>query len=60
MLPDHAVVKTIVLYSLAGGVIVGVGALLLHSVGIDVFPGVAGIGAGIGAAVGMQKAVSAA
>ena len=54
------ILKTIFLYSLGGAFIVGAATIALHFVGIEIFPGVAGVGAGIGAAVGYQRALSTA
>ncbi len=48
-------VKNVLLYSFGGGVLVGTAALALHFVGIELFPGVAGVGAGIGAYLGIRK-----
>ena len=53
-------VKTIFIYSLGGAVIVGAGTIALHFVGVEIFPGVAGVGAGIGATIGFQRALSTA
>jgi len=54
------IVKTIFIYSLGGAFIVGAATIALHFVGIEIFPGVAGVGAGIGAAIGFQRALSTA
>ena len=54
------IVKTIFIYSVGGAFIVGAATIALHVVGIEIFPGVTGIGAGIGAAVGFQRALSTA
>lgn len=51
-----------VLYSLAGGLLVGFVQIVLHPLGIKLSPGFAGVGAGagaaIGAAVGYQKGLA--
>lgn len=57
---NKGILTTIFLYSIAGGFLVGAAMIALHFVGVEVFPGFAGIGAGLGAAVGFQRAVETA
>lgn len=54
------IVKTTVLYSVGGGALAGAGVIALHFAGIDVFPGFAGVGAGLGAALGLKEGVESA
>lgn len=57
---NKEILKTILSYSIGGGLLVGVAVIGLHFVGVEVFPGFAGIGAGLGAAIGLQRAIETA
>ena len=55
--PDKRAILTAVMYSLGGAVAFASAQLALRSMGVDLFMGFPGVGAGIGFMLGLQRAV---